>query len=55
MGKYFTKAEIRAGEGDFFYRKKEWAEKSAVAARKRGLKATVSGSRGSWEVRVRQK
>lgn len=50
MGKYF-----KPGEGDYYYRRKEWALKAQAAARKRGMRATIHGGRGHWEVRVRQK
>ena len=48
MSKRFKK-----GEGDYYYRLKEWAIKAQRASIRRGFKATIHGSRGYWEVRVR--
>ena len=47
--------DFKKGEGDFYYRRKEWALKAQRAAKKRGMKATLHGSRGHWEVKVREK
>lgn len=52
--KYFTKKERQEGIGDFNYRKKEWALKAQRVAKKKDFKATLHGSRGHWEVRVRR-
>lgn len=48
--KYFKK-----GEGDYYYRRKDWALKAQRAAKRQGKLATLHGSRGHWEVRVRLK
>lgn len=45
----------KKGEGDYAYRLKVWAERAQRAAQKRGFKATLHGSRGYWEVKVRVK
>ncbi len=45
----------KKGEGDYAYRLKVWSERAQRADQKRGFKATLHGSRGYWEVKVRVK
>jgi len=50
--KYF-----QAGEGDYYFRRRVWALKTQVAAKKQGMKATLlhhKGERIPWEVKVRK-